>query len=72
MRVTELRHIFNSQGAKTIINLTDDTTNSFTYGAPTMATLLHEYVGALGHKEARDLKGGTIDSLVSRLEKDYP
>jgi len=71
-RATEIRHVFSAQGAKTVWNLTDDVDNSFAYGAPTAASLMHEYVGALGHKEARDLKSSGIDPLVSRLVKDYP
>lgn len=71
MRVVELRHIFDNQGARTLWNLTDDVDNSFAFGAPTGASLLHDLAGALGHKEAKDLKGGTIDPLVYKLTESY-
>lgn len=74
MRVVELQHIVAPKpvGFKTILNLTDDVNNAHAFGAPTLENILHEYVGALGHAEARNLKGSGIDILVPRLSKDYP
>lgn len=74
-RVKELRHIIG-QGARygrfeTQLNLTDDVTNSHAFGAATQQSLLMEYAGALGHAEARDLKGSGIDPLIPRLSKAY-
>jgi len=56
---------------KTIWNVTDDITNSHAFAAPTAYSLLMEYAGALGHAEARDLKGSGIDTLIPRLTKSY-
>ncbi len=71
MRVKELKHIFDAQGFRTILNLTDDVMNSHAIGVPTAYSLLKEYAGALRHSEARDLKGSGIDNQISRLSVAY-
>lgn len=72
-RVKELRHIIGPAptGFRTTHNLTDDVTNSHAFAAPTRASVLAKYAGALGHAEARDLKGSGVDLLISRLSKNY-
>lgn len=75
MRVKEIRHIIGSSasygGFETQLNLTDDVTNSHAFGAPSLYKLLKQYAGALGHSEARDLKGGALDNLIPRLTETY-
>jgi len=74
-RVKELRHVIGPNarygGFETQLNLTDDVTNTHAFGVPTAQSLLFQYVGALGHAEARDLKGSGIDHTISRLSKAY-
>lgn len=70
-RVKELKHVFNSQGFQTVLNLTDDVTNSHAVGVPTAYSLLKEYAGALAHSEAKDLKASGMDRLLTRLSKSY-
>lgn len=71
-RVKELRHTFDATtGARTIMNLTSDVTNSHAFAVPTQYSLLKQYAGALAHSEARNLKGGGIDNLIPRLSKNY-
>jgi len=74
-RVKELRHIIGAgaryNGFETQLNLTDDVTNTHAFGVPTQQSLLFQYVGALGHAEARDLKSSGIDHTISRLTKAY-
>jgi len=72
MRVMELTHTFSKEGFTTILNLTDDVLNSHAFAVPTAYSLLQEYAGALGHAEAKNLKGSGIDILIPRLSKDYP
>lgn len=75
MRVKELRHVIGKGapygGFATILNLTDDVTNTHAFGVPTQQSLLLQYAGALGHAEARDLKSSGIDTLIPRLTKAY-
>lgn len=73
-RIQQLIHTIAPapHGFRTTLNLTSDLKNTFAYGPPTRASIMAEYVGALAHKEARDLKGVDIDILVPRLSKDYP
>jgi len=57
MRVKELRHVIG-QGAPyggfaTILNLTDDVTNTHAFAVPTQQSLFLQYAGALGHAVAR-------------------
>lgn len=72
-RIKELKHIFakSPTGFRTILNLTDDLKNSHAFGVPTAHSLLMKYAGALGHAEARDLKGSGIDIEIPRLSKNY-
>lgn len=72
-RIKEVNHIIGPPpvGFRTSLNLTSDVTNTHAFGAPTPYSLLIEYASALGHSEARDLKGGGIDPLIPRLEKTY-
>jgi hypothetical protein len=70
-RAVEVKHTFNRAGGFTILNLTDDVTNSHAKALPTQASLLAEYVGALGHKEAKNLKGSGMDPLLTRLTESY-
>ena len=75
MRVKEVRHLIGKSakygGFETRLNLTDDVTNSHAFGAPSFYSLLKQYAGALGHSEARDLKGGALDNLIPRLTVSY-
>jgi len=74
MRVKEVKHVIvptEKHGFQTELNLTDDVTNTHAFGVPTGYSLMKEYVGALGHSEARDLKGGDIDNLIPRLSVSY-
>lgn len=72
MRMKEVVHKINSQGGfRTELNLTDDLNFSRAIGAPTMISLIQEYMGALRQAEAKDLKGGGIDNLIPRLEHNY-
>jgi len=71
MRVKELKHTIVLPNPFTDLNLTSDVTNTHAFGVPTAYGLLMEYAGALGHSEARDLKGGALDNLVPRLSKSY-
>lgn len=70
-RIKELIHLISTSIHGTTLNLTNDLTNSFTFGPPTRASILAEYVGALGHKQARDMKLSG-DIVLPRLTKDYP
>jgi hypothetical protein len=58
-------------GFESRLNLTSDVTNSHAFGVPSQYSLLMEYAGALGHSEARNLKGGGMDNLIPRLSKNY-
>jgi len=58
-------------GFETRLNLTSDVTNTHAFGVPDAQSLLLQYAGALGHAEARDLKGSGIDPLIPRLSKAY-
>lgn len=58
-------------GFRTIVSLTTDVKNTHAFGVPNQYSLLKKYAGALGHSEARDLKGGTLDDLIPRLSKNY-
>jgi len=74
-RVKELTHLIG-QGARfggfeTRLNLTSDVTNTHAFAVPNAYSLLMEYAGALGHGEARNLKGGTLDNLIPRLSENY-
>jgi len=69
--VKEVRHQFTARGASTVLNLTDDTTNSHAFAAPDQMSLLLEYAGALGHAEAKNLKVSGIDFEIPRLTKSY-
>jgi len=74
-RVKEPTH-YIGQGARyggfeTQLNLTSDVTNTHAFGAPSAYALLKQYAGALGHSEARNLKGGDLDNLIPRLSKSY-
>jgi len=72
MRVKDLRHIVNSTaGFTTILNLTDDVTNTHAFGVPNQYTLMKQYAGALAHSEARNLKGGALDNAIPRLSVNY-
>jgi len=75
MRVKELRHVIGKTapygGFATILNLTDDVTNTHAFGAPDAYSLLMEYAGALGHAEAMNLKSSGIDTQITRLGKAY-
>ena len=70
-RVKEVRHQFTVRGASTVLNLTDDVTNSHAFAAPDQMSLLLEYAGALGHAEAKNLKVSGIDFEIPRLTKSY-
>jgi len=74
-RVKEIRHLIGPlakyNGFETRWNLTDDVTNSHAFSVPTAYSLLKRYAGALGHAEARNLKGSGIDTLIPRLTIDY-
>jgi len=73
-RIKELKHVIlptQQHGFRTVLNLTDDVTNTHAFGVPTMQSLLSEYVGGLGHAEARDLKASGIDTKIARLAKAY-
>jgi len=70
-RVKEVRHTIDNRGFLTTLNLTSDVTNTHAFGAPTAYGLLKQYAGALGHSEARNLKGGDLDNLIPRLTKSY-
>lgn len=70
-RAIEVIHRFSTEGATTTLNLTNDLTNCHAKGVPTQASLLAEYVGALEHKEAKNLKGSGLDPLIPRLTEDY-
>ena len=70
-RVKELRHVIKGRDGWTTLNLTSDVTNSHAFAAPTRYSLLKEYAGALGHAEARNLKGSGIDNQIPRLIVDY-
>ncbi len=73
-RVKEVTHVINStltHGFQSYLNLTDDTINAHAFGAPDAYSLLMDYAGALGHSEARDLKGGALDNLIPRLTETY-
>ncbi len=70
-RVKQVKHVISLPHPTTIWNVTDDVTNSHAIGAPTAYDLLMEYAGALGHSEARDLKGSGIDNLLPRLSNSY-
>jgi len=71
MRIKELKHVITLPEPMTVLNLTDDVTNAHAMGAPTQHSVLAEYVGALGHGEARDLKSSGVDILIPRLIKSY-
>ena len=71
MRVLEIQHIFALPFPKTILSLTDDLTNSHAFSVPTVHGLLMEYAGALGHAEAKNLKGAGIDNRITKLSKSY-
>ena len=75
MRVVEVQHLIGEGarfgGFETRLNLTSDVSNSHALGAPTMIGLLKQYAGALGHGEARDLKGGALDNQIPRLTESY-
>lgn len=71
-RIKQYIHDINVNLCSTTLNLTSDLKNTFAYGPPTRASLMAEYVGALGHKEAKHLKGSAMDILTPRLSKDYP
>jgi len=74
-RVREIRHLIGKAarygGFEIRLNLTSDMYNAHAFGAPTAFSLLKEYAAALGHAEARDLKGGGLDNLIPRLSEDY-
>lgn len=72
VRVKDLRHIINKdKGFTTILNITNDVTNSHAFGVPSSYSLMKQYAGALGHSEARNLKGGALDNLIPRLSVNY-
>lgn len=70
-RVVELKHLFTPEGFTTTLNLTDDVTNSHAFGVPTQWSILKEYAGALGHAEAKNLKGSGVDILIPVLSNSY-
>lgn len=50
------RHVINTEkGFTTIVNLTNDVTNTHAFGVPNRYNLLKQYAGALDHSEARNL-----------------
>lgn len=72
MRVKDLRHIINANSTpRTIVNLTDDVTNTHAFGVPTRYALLKQHTGALKNSEARNLKGGAVDNQIPRLSVNY-
>jgi len=73
LRIKEIQHIIRPEpeGFSTTLNLTDDVYSTHAFGAPTRASILAKYAGALGHGQARDLKGSGIDILIPRLSKNY-
>jgi len=74
-RVKEIKHVIGGaaryNGFETQLNLTDDVHNTHAFGAPTAYSLLKQHAGALGHSEARNLKGAAIDNLIPRLSESY-
>jgi len=72
-RIKECRHIYDINGFRTQLNLTDDVTNSNAFGVPSLYGLLLEQAYGLTHGEARDLKSGNIVllPLSSVLSKAY-
>lgn len=71
-RASLVTHTVNpAAGARTILTLTNDLSNSHAKTVPNQHGMLMEYVGSLGHREAKDLKSSGIDPLITRLLKDY-
>lgn len=69
-RVVLITHTFDRRGFRTQLDVTDDVTNSYTYGPHQklreMARVLYT------DPEAKNVKGSGVDLLVSRLSVDYP
>jgi hypothetical protein len=69
-RIKEIVHSFTQTGFTTTLDVTDDLTNTFAFGYMNMVRTLAKafYIDP----EAQNLKASGVDTLVSRLSKDYP
>jgi hypothetical protein len=73
-RVQQIIHTVSKGGASTTLDLTDDVKNTFATGhasSPT-AQLSALKKALFVDPEAKSLKSGAVDELISRLSKDYP
>jgi hypothetical protein len=71
MRIKEVLHtVGGGQPAYTTLDVTDDVLNTHAYG---FSDLVQTWQKAFYlDPEARNLRGGGVDTLITRLSKDYP
>lgn len=69
-RATKVTHMVNKNGFMTVCDVTDDVLTSFPKTVPEQASIISRYAVS-GHRDAKNLKAGTVDVAVQFLSEDY-